>query len=361
MDVARAFRWLALMATLLVARGAVAATPAIARGAVAATPASIDDIVGTWTRVWPASDCAVTVEIRADGTMTTLDGTRRIDAKLEVQGGPDDQGFVAVARHETHDNAGAGCPREPGSTRDASPARALEAILPFARGGSMAFCRLANLGGCDDWYERVGPVPRRLAGPSRRDLAGAVERQFYALIPQDRATFELVLASTGEATSFTDVHAPGGSQTLACDHSARFMVVGHGATAWNFMISSCPDAASIERLMSKLIADMPAGYSSMPAETRRHYGLDPLDRQRPDGSRTLYASVEVHGVDAAVLVHWAAHVDARRQRAILVMGVDTETLAGTPPQFAANPLYQDPAAIMQALVQRLASDPDAAR
>lgn len=345
MDAARAFRQVAGVAALLAARSAVAA-PGLA------------DVVGTWTRSWPAAACAVTVEIRADGTMTTRDGARRIDATLEVRGGPDDQGFIAVARHETHDDAGAECPREPGSTQDTPPARALEAILPYAHGNAMAFCRLANLGGCDDWYERAEPVP---AGPRRHDLAAAVERQFYALIPEDHATFELVLANTGEPTAFTDPQAPGGSLPLACEHSARFVVVGHGATAWTFMVSSCADAATIETLLQKSIADRPAGRSSMPAETRRRYGLDPLDRRLPDGSRTLYASDEVHGVDAGVLVHWAAHVDARRQRAILVMGVDTGTLLGAPPQFAANPLYQDPATIMQALVERLASDPDATR
>lgn len=359
MAVVRAIRWGALVAGILVARGAAAATPP-----------GIADFVGTWTRSWPAGACQVTVEIRADGTMTTLDGARRIDASFEVQGGPDDQGFVAVARHETQDNAGAACTREPASPQqadatrpaeDGTPARELQAILPFAHGDAMALCRFANMGGCDDWYERAPPGAHRPAGPPRHDLVAAVERQFYALIPENRATFELALANTGETAPFADRDAPGGMRMLACERSARFTVVGHGATMWNFLVASCTDAASVERLALKLIAGLPADLSNMPEQARRQYGLYPLDRKRPDGARTIYAFDEVRSVDAGTLFQWAVHVDARRRHAILVMGVDMGTLLGPPPQFAANPLYHDPAAIMQALVERLARDPDAAR
>lgn len=354
--------------------GAAAATVLVALSAWAAPAPRIDDFVGTWTRTWPTAACPVTVEIRADGTITTVDGGRRIEATLAVTGGPDKQGFVAVARKVTQDNEGAACTREPASPHDVdatrpagdrTPARELEAILPFAHGNAMALCRFANLGGCDDWYERVQSPSPPSAAPPRHDLEAALERQFYAVIPEDRATFELATNGTDESASFPDRDAAGGFQPLACRHTVRLNVVGHGATEWTFMIASCTDAQLLERLALKLMAGDPRRHDAadppMPAAERRQYGLDPLDRKLADGGRTIYAADEVRSVDAGMLVHCAVHVDARRRHAVLVMGVDMGTLVGPPPQFAANPLYHDPAAVMQALVERLAKDADALR
>ncbi len=62
---------------------------------------------------------------------------------------------------------------------------------------------------------------------------------------------------------------------------------------------------------------------------------------------------------------WAVHTDARRQRAIVVRGTDKGTdfssIDRPTPEFAASPLFNHPAPIIQALVERLASEPDAAR
>jgi hypothetical protein len=344
-------------------------------GAAAAETPKVDDFVGTWMRTWPRDACGVAVEIRADGTMTIKDGERQLDARLAVTGGPDDQGFVAVAHTETQDNGGVACTTGVGEAASAPPdggpkrhlkarrssLQAFQDILPFAHGDAMALCRFDNLGGCDDWFSRVPATPPRPVPPPRHDLVGAVERQLYALIPEDRAGFELVASTGTGGAMFPDRDAPGGFRPVACEHKAQFTVVGQGATGLFFVVSSCSDATTIENLAARLVKSDLATASDVPAAERLRYGLTTVDRPQRDGSRLLYVSDEVHGVDSGTLVKIAVHIDARRRRAIMVMGVDMETLTGPKPPFARNPMYHDPAAIMQALVERLARDPDSAR
>jgi hypothetical protein len=350
-----------------------AATVLAALSSAAAEVPVIGDFVGTWTRTWPSGSCSVSMEIRADGTMTSVDGEHRTEALLSMTGGVDDQGFVAITRTQTHDNAGAACtsgPRSPESglersqARDRTPAKEVTSILPFAHGDAMALCRFANLGGCDDWYSRVPTLPHRARPRGKHDLGAAVERQFYALIPENPTSFELAPNRTPGTAAFPDQGAPGGFRSIACEHVVRFAVVGHGATGWVFIAASCRDVATIEPLARKLVSNEQGlalvNAPNISAADRLRYGLTMLDRVQPDGSSLLYMVDEARGVDATTLVRMAVHMDALRRRAIVLMGIDMETMTGPRPPFASNPLYQDPASIMQALVERLAKDPDAA-
>jgi len=334
----------------------------LAGHAAALAPLADDPLVGHWRRTWPASGCSVTLEIRTDGTTTIQDGTNVVEATLHRTGPATEEGIFPVDRRVTRDNGEPTCTAGPDARPhpDGRPILASEdspghvqtgAMLLYAHGDALSLCNNTESGSCDHWFSRVVGGQRSVkAEPAHESgFRAFVERQFYAVVPENRRSFELIPASSVAAIAFDKDDAP----DLGCDRFAGLQVVGDGFSGTQFHVAACHNAAAVAARAKAMVArarkEMQATTPLTDAD-RRKYGIFATDESLGDGAEVFYCYQELHGVDYVLPARYAVFIDAARARAVVVVGVDA-SMGERAPAFGDDPLGSDPVSAMKLVAE----------
>ena len=342
----------------------------LARHSIAMPALAGDPLVGRWLRTWPDDHCVVALEIRADGGMTITDGANVVEASLHRTGPADGAGIFPVSRGVTSDNGRPTCTAGPDaapypsgqakSPETDSPGHVpLGAILLFAHGDAISLCGNIESGSCDHWFRRQPAIPSaaRASGPA--GFQAAVERGFYAVVPENPRSFELIpLASTG-----TGDFVASDNSSLGCDSAAGVEIVGDGFSNVKFDVASCHDTAAVtawakSKVRSSREATSAGGRPS--ADDARKYGIVATDERFGDVGELFYWYEVARGPDAALPTRSAVFVDPRRARAIVIFGIDM-SMGQRAPAFGSDPLGSDPASAMKRIARAIGRAGDAAR
>lgn len=348
----------AAMLTLLA--GHSAATPALAG----------DPLVGRWLRTWPDDHCVVAVEIRADGSMTTTDGANVVEASLRRTGPADGAGLFPVSRGVTSDNGKPTCTAGPDAvpypsgqakTPEAdSPGHVpLGAILLFAHGDAISLCSNVESGSCDHWLRREPATPIAARTSSAIGFQAAVEHEFYAVVPENPKSFELIPVATVDPTSFVAI----GGSSLGCDRAAGVEVVGDGFSNVKFEVASCHDIAATRTwAASKVRSSHEAMSTGRPptADDARKYGIAATAERFGDGSELLYWYELARGPDSVLPARFAVFIAPSRARAVVILGIDA-SMGERAPAFGIDPLGSDPASAMKHIARAIGRNDEARR
>lgn len=326
-----------------------AAAFALAQPATAQAAASPDVFAGTWARTWPASACAITLQIRGDGTLTAADGEQVVDATWRRLGPADVEGIVPVQVEVTRDNGAKACSTGARSQR-------VGAILVYAHGDAISLCDNPANGSCDRWFSRTGPQRARPAPVV--DFESAIERDLYAVLPENRHTFELIPAVSSEPPTFP---AKDGSRDAPqpCARFADLHLIGDGWSGVQFTVLSCQDVGSIDDYFRPLVArarqDLPR-VTDLTEAQKHSLGVSVSDERLADGAELLYIFDVTRGVDASLPGKTAIFIDAARRHAVVLVDVDM-SMGERAPGFGDDPLGPDPAATLKDMATRLGRDP----
>jgi hypothetical protein len=158
---------------------------AVMSSTLAATDAPVSNrLAGMWQLSSPHVSCDVTLKITTDGAATLMQGARTSRWKFELEDTTESNDWKIVNQVVGTDDAqGCAFPKyvQPGFGRETY-------VRFLAEDRKMTLCTTDNIGGCNQWFDRVGRPP---AAPAPT-ASTRVERAVYRAAPEQPGLFELV-------------------------------------------------------------------------------------------------------------------------------------------------------------------------
>ena len=313
-------------------------------------------LVGVWRLAWPHVDCQVVLEIKANGSTILTNGPQTTRSVADLAAATAVDGFETFPNGHVESVGDGGCKLDGGYPIIGLSNPSYVRVL--AQGDRLALCAFDNVGGCNQWYERVkGPATRRRVGEAP-GFAGAVARAIHAGMPESPGLFELspkdpvpVLMPDGKAVQ------------IDCPLRVGYYAMGYvDGGSGQLYVAACPDGKRLSELATKVgtSKDVKALQAQIKDEAEiRRYGLSYSAETSGNGDELFFFPAILNGVDGGMMMSTAVLIERGSGHAIVAQLVVDGTCEPRDP-YAASAFCQDRAAALKAIVKRLARDPAAA-
>jgi hypothetical protein len=290
---------------------------------LAATDAPVSTrLAGTWQLSSPHVSCSVTLKITTDGMASLQEGAYVTRWKFRTQVTAESNDWKIVS--EPVGSSGA---PECSFPKYVQAGFGRETYVRFlAEDRKMTLCTTDNIGGCNQWFERV----ERPASTPAATTSTLVERAVYRAIPEQSELFELVpkdempvLIPDLSGQQFEQVRCPA---MFAWDVGGTYQ-----QPFGELHIAVCPDRNAFAKI-GRHMADSEFVRSLLKAtitpDEKRRYGISYLAETSPDGTQ-LYAFPV--GLEVGIQLNTVIWLTAGGKRALVVQLVGMAECEGQKP------------------------------
>ena len=304
-------------------------------------------LTGTWQLSSPRVSCNVQLKITTDGTAALQAGTQVTRWKFETQATEESNDWKIVSQPVSS----SGTP-ECTFPKYVQPGFGRETYVRFlAEDRKMTLCTTDNIGGCNQWFERVGSP----AATPAATTSTLVERAVYRAVPEQSELFELV-PKDAMPVLIPDLSGQQFKQ-MRCLAMFAWDVGGtYKQPFGELRIASCPDRdafAKIGRDIAGAEFVRSLSNATITPDERLRFGASYLAEKTPDGAR-LYAFPV--GLEVGIQLNTVIWLPAGGKRAVVVQLVGMAECEGQKP-YVETPFCKDRWAALRKIAVEVARFP----